>query len=501
MILKLIHRTIILLMLISLLLLGSKIITYYKTGAAETSILQESLKNTDSTKKNIVWRNNDASLANPNITYALAKDLHSAWKNLNQSIYHQDEHNLSDYYHDDMIEKIKDKVSQAENVIDRHAISHDLELNHLSLDRSVAVIKDHRCVLVQREVNMGKEESFSLDTISYTAIFVFSDGLWKIKNWVQEDLVEATDSQDYSTTTLEENLTLIPDILGINYYAQDYPWHYFWDSTSVDIITSDFKIIKELGLNTVRIFIPYQTFSQFGKEEYYLQKLNQLMDAASTVELRVVPTLFDFPIGFDLLTYPYYTHHLNLIISSIKDHPALLAWNVKNEPDLDFEQHGKQKVIDWLKYTIDHTRHLDPNHPITISWSSINRLPILAEKLDFLSFHMYTDEPNWTQTINDYRSRYGKPIVLEEFGLSTREGYANLLGETEEEQRIYTLNIISEAKDNNIPWMLWTLYDFRQIPKGVFKPRPWIKSKQSHFGLIRKDGSKKELFEYLSRNN
>lgn len=501
MILKLIHRTIILLTLISLVLLGAKIITYYKTGAAETSILQESLKNADTAKKNILWRDNDVTLTNPNITYALANDIHSAWKSLNQSIYHQNEHNLSDSYHADMIEKIKDKISQDENVINRHAISHDLELNHLSLDRSVAVIKDHRCVLVQREVNMAKEETFSIDTISYTAIFVFSDGLWKIKNWVQEEYIEASDSQINSIATLEENLTRIPDIRGINYYAQDYPWHYFWDSTSVDIIMMDFQIIRELGLNTVRIFIPYQTFSQSEKEEYYLQKLNQLMDAASALELRVVPTLFDFPIGYDLMTYPYYTHHLNLVINSIKDHPALLAWNIKNEPDLDFEQHGKQSVIDWLKYTIDHTRQLDPKHPITISWSNIDRLPILEEKLDFLSFHMYTDESNWTKTIEEYRSRYSKPIVLEEFGLSTREGYANILGQTEEEQRLYTLNIIAQAKSSNIPWMLWTLYDFRQIPKGVFKARPWIKSKQSHFGLIRKDGSKKELFDHLSRLN
>lgn len=501
MILKLIHRIIILLTLIGLLVICTKIITYYKTGATETSILQESLENADRIKKNITWRHNHISTAYPNITYALAQDIHSAWKSLNHSIYHQNEHNLSDYYHADMIVKIKDKISQDGNVIDRHAISHNLELNHLSLDRSVAVIKDHKCIVVQREVNMGNEETFSLDTISYTAIFVFSDGLWKIKNWIQEEVLEVSNSQEKSFTKFEENLNLIPKIRGINYYAQDYPWHYFWDSTSIDIIMLDFKIIRELGLNTVRIFIPYQTFSQSEKEEYYLQKLNQLMDTASALELRVVPTLFDFPIGFDLMTYPYYTHHLNLVINSIKDHSALLAWNVKNEPDLDFDQHGKQTVINWLNYTIDHTRQLDPNHPITISWSTINRLPILAKKLDFLSFHMYTDESDWTQTIEDYKSRYTKPIVLEEFGLSTRIGFENILGQTEEEQRIYTLKIISEAKGSNIPWMLWTLYDFRQIPKGVFKPRPWIKSKQSHFGLIRKDGSKKELFEYLSDLN
>lgn len=501
MILKFLHRIVILLILISLLLVSSKIIIYYKTGAAETSILQESLKNADTTKNNITWRHNDISLAHPNITYAIAKDISSTWRSLNQSIYHRAEHNLSDYFHADMIEKITDIISETGNGLDRQAISHDLELNHLSLDRSVAVIKDHRCVLVQREVNMEKEESFSIDTISYTSIFVFSDGLWKIKNWIQEDFIGVSDAQETATATLENNLALIPDIRGINYYPQDYPWHYFWDSTSVDIIVTDFQIIKELGLNTVRIFIPYQTFSQAEKEEYYLQKLNQLMDAASDVELKVVPTLFDFPIGFDLRTYPYYTHHLNLVIESIKDHPALLAWNVKNEPDLDFEQHGQQSVIDWLNYTVDHTRYLDPDHPITVSWSSLSRLPILAEKLDFLSFHMYTDESNWTKAIEEHRSKYNKPIVLEEFGLSTREGFTNLLGQTEEEQRNYTLATILEAKNSDIPWMLWTLYDFRQIPKGVFKPRPWIKSKQSHFGLIRKDGTKKELFEDLSRNN
>lgn len=496
MIQQLFRRIIILAFMICFLLMGSKIISYYQSGADRKSVFQSlPAVNSEATKK-MVWRDNDIILQHPNIKYAISKDLHNAWHWLNKSIQSLAPVYLEDYFHEDVIAKLTNQFDVNSVALNREILSHDLELLHLSLDKSIAVIKDHECVVVQRQIEDNKEINFSLDTISYTAICAYSDGLWKINNWItetnQENLVAAPESE-----LLEKNLTLVKSIKGINYYPQEYPWHYFWDSTTVDILKTDFAIVQDLGLNTIRIFIPYQSFSTPGKESHYINKLIQLLDVAQEFNLYVAPTLFDFPVGFELDRYRAYSEHLELLVPAVKEHPALIAWSIKNEPDLDFEQTDRQKVLDWLSFCVDRLKELDQNHPVTISWSKMKYIPFLEDKLDFLSFHLYLVDANWTNTLQTHKVHLNKPIVLEEFGVSTRSGFRNILGSSETHQMQYITDVISTAQDNQIPWMVWTLYDFKQIPEGVFKARPWIMSKQSHFGFIRKDGTKKEIYSQL----
>ena len=500
MIKKILHRVILFASLLGFFLVASKVISHYQTGANHKSVFLTPIALDNQAVNKTVWINNALAEDHPNIKYALTKDLNYAWTWLNKSLLYQTSSYLENYFHDDMINKIKSQQSEQIIPVNREIISHKLELLHLSLDKSVAVIKDHKCVFVQREIHDDSEVNFFTDSISYTAIFVFSDGIWKINNWISEVMTDTIYEQQKLTKEniiLKEKLKAINSIRGINYYSQDHPWHYFWDSLDVDIIKSDFALVKDLNLNTLRLFIPFQTFNQADKEKFYLAKLDDVLDIAEGKNLQVQLTLFDFPVGFTLDRYAAYESHLEQIVRHVKKHPALLAWNIKNEPDLDFEEHGQQAVLDWLAYFIDRLKVLDPEHPITTSWSKMEYLGILAEKLDFLSYHMYLEDSNWQNTLQYYKLAFHKPIVLEEFGVSTRQGLTNLLGKSESHQSDYIRNVITTAENNYTPWMLWTLYDFNQIPKAVFRSRPWIISKQSHFGLIRKDGSQKEIYHRL----
>ena len=48
-----------------------------------------------------------------------------------------------------------------------------------------------------------------------------------------------------------------------------------------------------------------------------------------------------------------------------------------------------------------------------------------------------------------------------------------------------------------IPFILWTLYDFDEVPNSVVGRLPWRKNPQRYFGLINTEGKKKPVFEII----
>ena len=55
----------------------------------------------------------------------------------------------------------------------------------------------------------------------------------------------------------------------------------------VGIISDDFKIIKDAGLNTIRIFVPYEDFGKANVISKKLDKLKTVLDIAHKQDLKV----------------------------------------------------------------------------------------------------------------------------------------------------------------------------------------------------------------------
>ena len=172
-------------------------------------------------------------------------------------------------------------------------------------------------------------------------------------------------------------------IKGINYYPQDTPWDMFGDNFDAQVIAKDFDLIKKTGLNTIRIFVPYEDFGKANLKEDKLEKLQQVLDIALKKQLKVVVTLFDFYGNYDVLDWTLTYKHARGIVTKFKDHNAILAWDLKNEPNLDFESRGKDTVIAWLDNMINLIKSIDKNHPVTIGWSDVDSATILSDKLDY----------------------------------------------------------------------------------------------------------------------
>ena len=254
-----------------------------------------------------------------------------------------------------------------------------------------------------------------------------------------------------------------------------------------------------MGLNTIRIFIQYEDFGNSRVNYKKINLLKKILDAAHDHNLDAVITLFDFYGDYDVSNWTLTHRHAQAIVNAVKDHPALLAWDIKNEPDLDFDSRGKLRVLSWLAQMIENIKKWDRNHPVTIGWSSPEAGADLASKVDFISYHYYRDIDKYKEAHNTLKKiAPTKPKVLQEYGMSSYKGLWNLYtGANEEGQLAYYKEMQKTLKKENIPYMFWTLYDFEKVPSSVAGSLPWKTRKQHFFGCLDSLGNKKPAYYEL----
>lgn len=300
-----------------------------------------------------------------------------------------------------------------------------------------------------------------------------------------------------------ENKTLnsIHEIRGLNYYPQKNPWDTFGDSFDKKILQKDFSLIRNMGLNTIRIFVQYNDFGGGNPSTEKINRLHDLMQLASKEGLGVMVTLFDFYGNYDLKNWKENQAHLRIVVDKLKDHSNLIAWDVKNEPDLDFESRGKEKVVNWLVTVIDAVKSRDKSHPVTIGWSKPEDALNLKDKVDFVSFHYYRDISNLKRDFHIISSKTSKPVVLQEYGLSSYSGFSNFFASSEKKQAVYYEEVTAVIEENSIPYLFWTLYDFKKIPEQVVGKKVKYQRQQQHFGIIGVNQKKKQAYLFVNQND
>ena len=287
---------------------------------------------------------------------------------------------------------------------------------------------------------------------------------------------------------------------GVNYYPQKTPWKRFWPSYDKNIVSKDLRLIKRLGFNIVRIFIGDSDLTGEKRTMHRIGQLRNFLDLAQQRGLKVIVTLFDFMGDYSMQGNASTKRQLRLLMTSFCNHRAIFAWDIKNEPDLDFREDSAQ-VVQWLGRVLEQARRYDTCHLFTIGWAHPENASLLADKVDFVSFHSYRRPDSLSADLTRLLLRSGgKPVVLEEFGVPTYAGTKDSEAEREGQQAHYFSAIRKVLfQHGNIPWLVWTLYDF---PEGMV-PAPGRsaiqRAEQSRFGILRPDGSFKQGAAVLRR--
>lgn len=493
-----------------LLLMGiSKVLEFLNSGADRTSMLHLEKETVNTYLPKVTWQSpeNPGRVMEQNTQNTIEKHYLFSWFIKNRAFQTNTKEGIEDYYTQNTRENLYNTIKQnAKNKIsiESTTLKHNPKLNFYSADGQLVVFTDSNVIEFQN-IFQNKELLASVqDTASYKVMMLLEDGFWRVRH-IQKmqkaafdiDTTKANPVFKIQGTTLLKN-NLAYTIKGINYYPKNAAWDTFGDSFNIGTISKDFDIIKNAKLNSIRIFIQYEDFGKAEVKAEKMARLKKLLDLAEAKKLDVIITLFDFYSDYTLESWTLTQRQAEKIVSTFKNHKAIIAWDIKNEPNLDFENRNKTNVLNWLDHLITVIRENDPNHLVTIGWSNSYEATNLADKLDIVSYHFYNAIADFEKENSSLEKAVSKPIVIQEFGIPSYKGIWNLNGANEEDQAEYHKKMQALFKKNKLAFMSWTLYDFPRVPDQVAGKWPWQKNRQKRFGFIDVNGNKKPSFLYIT---
>jgi hypothetical protein len=278
-------------------------------------------------------------------------------------------------------------------------------------------------------------------------------------------------------------------VRGINYYPVHAPWQRFLSQADLAVVAKELDLIHSAGFNTLRIFLYYDALFQcpgsgaVPKADVFV-RLDSIIKAASKRGFRLIVTLNDLP---DLTIHPLYLYpdsaaaQTEYIVKRYQTEPAILAWDLRNEGDIDIIRNGFQSkiVLDWLVKTSDEVRHADPNHLITAGWNE--NAQTTESAVDIVSFHHWSGDQILRLRIATLKIYTKKPVLIEEIGFST-------LGINEVQQGTMLRDTLKVAESNGAAgWLVWTAFDFPTDATCIPSDCPSVDNGEHHFGLWHTD--------------
>ena len=303
--------------------------------------------------------------------------------------------------------------------------------------------------------------------------------------------------------------TLQPlSVRGVNYFPRETPWGGLWTRTPAEVWEKDMALAASLGCNTVRTFVHFSpALEQAGLLQSdgtpttaYLDKIETLLASAWRHGIRLILCLeFSQP----WLAAPDATGRwkraLTAVVTAHRDDGRVLLWDLMNEPDDDAKWTDATRA--YLKAALPFIKQPDPNHLTTVG------LAFRCDRLagtglpDVLQYHEYCPKAHLfakgpacvSDSIAGQRRVGGaRPLLIGEFGMSTardpRHGAEESLrgkisdapGTEAGQARLYGIVLAAAEKERVAGVLAWCLYDY-----------PIKNPNESHFGLVRADGTLK----------
>src|SRR5215217_7198306 len=193
--------------------------------------------------------------------------------------------------------------------------------------------------------------------------------------------------------------------LGVNYWPRRKAM-YWWNNFDAGEVREEFSIIREIGLNVVRIFLLWDDFQpepdSVSKEA--IDNLVKVADIAGDNNLGLDVTFFtghmsgpnwaprwllapELPVpsrsvrqvvsggwvvqgGYrnmytDRVALDAERRLLRAVVGAFREHPAVWLWNLGNEPDLFALPPNADAGRGWVAEMTDLIKSIDPDHPVT----------------------------------------------------------------------------------------------------------------------------------------
>ncbi|KPV52121.1 hypothetical protein SE17_17335 [Kouleothrix aurantiaca] len=418
---------------------------------------------------------------------------------------------LKTYFEGPALDAVSNAVNDAAAqglTIEQTDTAHHLQLHFYSANGAIVSFTDHDALVAQVIRDSSGTIMFAGETrADYDVVMFLQDGDWHVRHWVRSAAADAPPAPVRTrpgfVTRAGTRLMLDGQpfqVYGIDYYPRVTPWDRFWINYDPAEIDRDLTTIRALGLNTVRTFIPFEQFGGAKPDPAMLDHLQDFLDRVDANGMKALPTLFDFRTDYRPLLWPESDRHLEGMLTRFRDHRAILAWDMKNEPNNDYGSNGAEVVDAWLAHTARLAHQYDTNHLVTIGWLNPSAASNLANEVDFISYHFFSPADELPAGYAALRAAVpDKPILMSEFGLPTWNSWFFPHGHTEAEQASYYADILRTMRaTDSVGTAVWTLHDFSYVPKQVTAGQPWRIGPELQLGVLRADGTHKPAAALLA---
>ena len=488
----------------ALVLFGiSSVWSYLNTGADRSTLLHIGGEGATVYLPKVVWDTTSVE-GRPIEKQTLAKierDYLNGWYVRNTALSTNNNYGIGDYFTESArtkLYKILDTNKEKGATFVQTTLEHGPKLNFYSADGTQISFLDKNVSLYKKGFLNGNPVLEYHETATFQVVMLLEDGFWRVRHFVRVASEPVKVKKEPKISAVDKEA--FRNIKGLNYYPKDSPWDTFGNRFHDSIISADFRTIRDKGFNTVRIFIPYMDFGAAQVNQDRLAKVRALLDIAGKQNIKVVITLFDFYGDYSVPNWTATFTHAEKMVTALKDHSSLLAWDLKNEPDLDFEARGKEDVLGWLRELCLRIKKWDGLHPVTVGWSSPEAAVNMAKEVDFVSFHYYREIQDFMPSYQKLQNAIPKDKItlLQEYGKSSYSGMWNAFLNSEEKQAAYYEEIQPILEEAQMPFLFWTLYDFEKVPSAVVGNRPWRREPQKYFGCLDMEGKPKKAFYFLN---
>ncbi|HEX9086523.1 MAG TPA: beta-glucuronidase [Arthrobacter sp.] len=193
--------------------------------------------------------------------------------------------------------------------------------------------------------------------------------------------------------------------------------------------------------------------------------------------------------GVDANTAASHRQAITELVARDKNHPSVVIWSIANEPN-----GSEEGAREYFQPLVELTRELDPTRPVgyvNVMFDTPDK-ELLGDLFDVIMLNRYygwyvnngdleTAEQVLEKELREWEAKYGKPMIMTEYGPDTMPGFHSIYEQpwSEEYQAAFLAmyHRVFDRVDAMVGEQVWNFADF-----------------QTSNGIMRVDGNKKGVF-------
>lgn len=308
--------------------------------------------------------------------------------------------------------------------------------------------------------------------------------------------------------------------LGANFWSRT-GGPLMWRNYSPDVVRSELRVLADHGLTMTRSFFYWPDFQPAPErlDEQKVAYFADFLDAHRELGMSTVPTFLvghmsgenwdpswrgDRPIYTDVWMVSQQAWYIEHLTRRFAEHPAVAGWLISNEIPIYGGEAPEPAVTAWSRLMVQAVRAGGGRQPVSIgdgAWGlevsghdsgfSVRRL---AELTDWVGPHVYAMETDLVRShlkaafICELAAIGGRPVVLEEFGLSSD------FSSGPNAERFYRQTLYTTLMAGAGGWIAWNNTDYDDLAaQRPYSHHPF----EMHFGVTDSAGRPKPPLKAL----